>query len=59
MMKKSVLKEIDRTIKTDRKKDIQKDYWDEYPLREDSLKYMHWIAPRPGVYGHVHRPCFQ
>lgn len=38
MIKKSVLKEIDRTIKTIWKKDIQKDYWDEYLLKEDSLK---------------------
>lgn len=38
MIKKSVLKEIDRTIKTIWKKDIQKDYREEYLLREDSLK---------------------
>ena len=38
MIKKRVMKEIDRSIKTIWKKDIQKDYLEEYLLREDSLK---------------------
>ncbi len=38
MIKKSIIKEIDRTIKTVWKNNIQKDYWNEYLLREDSLK---------------------
>ena len=38
MIKKRVMKEIDRSIKTIWKKDIRKDYLEEYLLREDSLK---------------------
>lgn len=38
MIKREILKEIDRIIKECWKSNIQKDYWEEYLLREDSLK---------------------
>ena len=38
MVKKSVIKEIDKTIKEIWKENIQKDYWNDYLDREDTLK---------------------
>ena len=38
MVKKSIIKEIDRTIKEIWKEDICKDYWNDYLDKEDTLK---------------------
>ena len=38
MIKKSILQEIDRTIKYIWKNDIQRDYWDDFLDKEDTLK---------------------